>query len=429
MNNTSTTYKNVEELEVELENLRFQLSEANDTIDAIRTGKVDALVVHNKDGHQLYTLKSADQTYRVFIEKMNEGAVTLNPDGIVLYSNSQFATFVNLDLSQVIGSPFYEFIAKESLPVYHDLFYRCWNEDCKGELYVSNGIHRKCVQLSLTTLQLDEGNSLSVIITDLTSQKATQEELKNNYQQLESINKALESSNQDLLQFASVASHDLQEPLRKIQIFSSLLLEKDPEFNQQSQKYLDKIIESSGRMKTLIIDILNYSKLSTNQIKFERTDLNNIVKELKEDFELMIKDKNAKIHSEQLPVLEVNKGQIRQVFQNILSNALKFSKENTTPEISISCKRIKDKYFESPEDTNGNYVLLQIADNGIGFNQKYLGNIFALFERLHSKDKFEGTGIGLAIAKKIVEKHKGIITASSVEGKGSEFSIILPLKQ
>ncbi len=429
MANTDTTYKSAEELEKELENLKYQLSEANDTIDAIRTGKVDALVVHNNDGHQLYTLKSADQTYRVFIEKMNEGAVTLNSKGIVLYSNTQFASLVNLPLSKVIGMHFYEFIADESIISFNDIFIRCWLADCKGEVYISSGLNKKCVQLSLTTLELDEGTSLSVIITDLTTQKATQEELKNNYHQLEAINKALESSNQDLLQFASVASHDLQEPLRKIQVFSTLLAQKKEDLIPDSQKYLDKIIESSARMKTLIVDILNYSKLSTNQINLEWTDLNDIVHELREDFELMIKDKNAKLHVDKLPALEVNKGQIRQVFQNILSNALKFSKVSVEPEIRISCRMIEKRSFDSPFNINGNFAFIKITDNGIGFDEKYLENIFALFERLHSKGKFEGTGIGLAIAKKIVEKHNGMITARSKEGEGSEFSIILPVQQ
>ncbi len=429
MINNEVTYKNFEKLQKELEELTFQLSEANETIDAIRTGKVDALVVHNMDGHQLFTLKSADQTYRVFIEKMNEGAVTLNSKGIILYSNSQFATMVQVPLSKVIGYHFSKFISEDSLPDFKKLFEKSWKQDGKGEVYILSDKLIKCVQLSLATIQLEEGDSLSVIITDLTSQKATQQELKNNYHQLESINRALELSNQDLLQFASVASHDLQEPLRKIQIFSSLLAEKKNDMAPDSQKYLKKIIDSSSRMKNLIVDILQYSKLSTNQLNLEWTNLNDIVSELREDFELIIKEKNANLQVEHLPEIEVNKGQIRQVFQNILGNALKFTRKDTEPLIQITCRKIQDRSFDSRDDVNGNYVLIKIMDNGIGFDVKFLENIFALFERLHSKDIFEGTGIGLAIAKKIVEKHKGMITASSIEGKGSEFSIILPVKQ
>jgi signal transduction histidine kinase len=144
---------------------------------------------------------------------------------------------------------------------------------------------------------------------------------------------------------------------------------------------------------------------------------------------LIIQEKNARINIGQLPGIEVNKGQIRQVFQNILSNALKFSKADKTPEITINSKRLGEKSFESVEKSNGDFCLISIEDNGIGFDEKYVKNIFALFERLNSKDKYEGTGIGLSIAKKIIEKHNGLIMAKSKEGIGSEFSIILPIKQ
>jgi signal transduction histidine kinase len=182
-------------------------------------------------------------------------------------------------------------------------------------------------------------------------------------------------------------------------------------------------------MKTLIIDILNYSRLSANDSKMECIDLNDVVKELKEDFELIIQEKNAEITVGELPCIDVNKGQIRQVFQNIISNALKFSRQDNTPVIHIDSTRIKEKCFDSAEDAEGPFCLIKITDNGIGFDEKYASNIFALFERLNAKDKYEGTGIGLAIAKKIVDKHNGLITANSVEGSGAEFKIILPIQQ
>ena len=423
------TYNKRDELEKELEELRYQLEEANETIEAIRTGQVDALVVQGNNGHQLYTLKSADHTYRVFIEKMTEGAVTLNSSGIILYCNSQFATMVNLPLSNVIGLPFENFIAPENSGQYKELFKRCWKTDCKGEVTLRSGDASTPVQLSLTTLELDEGIALSIIITDLTAQKATQQQLKRNNEKLEEANRALESSNHDLQQFASVASHDLQEPLRKIQIFSNLMRERQSELSPELKKYLEKIVDSSSRMKTLIINILSYSRLSAKDHQKELIDLNELLKELKDDFELMIQEKGAEIIIGELPSLDVNKGQMRQVFQNIISNALKFSKTDKTPVISINAKRISQKSFDSNEESNGDFCLITIRDNGIGFDEKYVSNIFALFERLNSKDKYEGTGIGLAIAKKIIDKHNGLITANSTEGSGAEFKIILPIKQ
>ena len=420
----------MEDLQRELEELRHQLEEANETIDAIRSGQIDALVVHGENGHQLYTLKSADHTYRVFIEQMTEGAVTLSPDGFILYCNSQFARMVEMALSQVIGLPFEDFIVTENRQHYKELFHNCWKADCKGEISLIAGDKQTPVQLSLTTLELEEGISLSIILTDLTAQKATQEQLRKNNQQLEEINQALEASNHDLQQFASIASHDLQEPLRKIHIFSHLLKEKQAELTPESKKYLEKIIESSRRMKNLIIDTLNYSRLSASDIEIECIDLNELIKELKDDFELIIQEKGVEITiADNLPCIDVNKGQIRQVFQNIISNAMKFSKPSQSPVINISAKRISEKSFDAGEAIDGSYYLISIQDNGIGFDQKYVNNIFALFERLHSKDKFEGTGIGLAIAKKIIEKHNGLITASSKEGNGAEFKIILPISQ
>jgi signal transduction histidine kinase len=182
-------------------------------------------------------------------------------------------------------------------------------------------------------------------------------------------------------------------------------------------------------MKTLVTEILNYSKLSGHNQEVLPIDLNKIMADLREHFELVIEEKKAEIKVAQLPVIYGNTGQIRQMFQNIISNALKFSKADIDPIIEITAKRIRNKSFDAQEKKDGNYCLITIADNGIGFDRKYVDNIFSLFERLNAKDKYEGAGIGLAIAKKIIEKHDGLITAASEEGKGSKFQIILPLKK
>ena len=195
--------KTIRELQQEVEELRFQLAEATDTIEAIRTGQIDALVVHGDEGHQLYSLKSADQTYRFFIEKMTEGAVTLNPQGLILYCNSRFASMVNYPLSQVIGVSFIDFVAEDDKDTYKELFQQSWKSDCKGEILLCGANAATTpVQLSLTTLELEEGFSLSIILTDLTTQKRTQQQLKESNLQLEEINRALEISNHDLQQFA-----------------------------------------------------------------------------------------------------------------------------------------------------------------------------------------------------------------------------------
>jgi PAS domain S-box-containing protein len=422
--------KTEEEWQAELDELRHQLFEAHETIEAIRTGQIDALVVEGTNGNELYTLKTADQAYRVFIEKMTEGAVTLNKEGIILYCNSQFASMVAQPLSNVIGSPFRNFIASNDIDRYQSIFRQCWTKDCKEEVLLKRDDHNVPVQLSLTSIELENGLALSLIVTDLSAQKKTQQQLEESNRQLAQMNQALEVSNHDLQQFASVASHDLQEPLRKIQIFSRLLLDKiQHTLTPTSKKYLDKIIDSAGRMKVLIVDVLNYSKLSAHDNVFERVDLNRIVAEVLEDFELLIQEKGGTVTVADLPCIDVNRGQIRQVFQNVLSNALKFTETDIPPVIQIRAERSSQKSFDSAVQQDGPYCLISIKDNGIGFDEAYLANIFALFERLHSKDSYEGTGIGLAITKKIVEKHNGLVSAKSQPGKGSEFLLLLPVTQ
>lgn len=258
-----------------------------------------------------------------------------------------------------------------------------------------------------------------VDITDLVEAK----------ERLEKINQELEASNIELQQFASVASHDLKEPLRKIHMFSNLI--KDKYFKhaeQEALNYLDRIIQSSARMTTLVNDLLSFSRLSVNHL-FRRTDLNQLLKDILADFELVIQEKNATVNVCDLPEIDAVPGQMRQVFQNLLSNALKFSKKNESPVISINCERVAAKSIDSPRDKNGNYIRITISDNGIGFDEQYVEKIFTIFQRLHTKEKYEGTGIGLAIARKIIEKHNGLITATSTEHEGSSFVMVIPVIQ
>lgn len=412
----------------ELAETRRRLAEAEDTIEAIRTGQVDALVVQQGDTHQLYTLQTADHAYRMFIEKMNEGAVTLNRDGVILYANSRFSNMLALPLMYIIGQPLYTFVAPHSRSFYMELYESCWNEDTKGEVELLRGEAFVPANLSLNRLELASEMSVNIILTDLSAQKSTQRILEDNNRQLEQLNRTLEASNHDLQQFASVASHDLQEPLRKIQMFGNFI--KTAGVLPPTSKdyyHLEKVLKSAERMKTLIIDVLNYSRLSVNTGEFMPVALNDLVQDILEDFELLIKEKDARITVDRLPVLEVNQGQIRQMFQNLISNAIKFSHPGVAPVIKICGSFLADKNFDGPEIPDGNYYMISVADNGIGFEEKYIPNIFALFERLNSKEAFEGTGIGLAIAKKIVEKHNGVIHVKSKVGYGSEFLIILPV--
>lgn len=205
-----TSLKSYEELLAEIEELQSQLFEATETIEAIRTGQVDALVVKDGNKHQLYTLKSADQAYRVFIEKMKEGAVTLNKNGIILYSNSQFASMVNASLSTIIGLPFSHFIPAESKEVFENLMCQGWKSDSKGEMSLTNKNNDLVpFLLSFTSLELDEGKALSIILTDLTSQKETEQQLKQKNNQLEEARLAVIKINEHLEELVAERTNDL----------------------------------------------------------------------------------------------------------------------------------------------------------------------------------------------------------------------------
>ncbi|GAB4092157.1 hypothetical protein GCM10028786_10830 [Flaviaesturariibacter terrae] len=247
--------------------------------------------------------------------------------------------------------------------------------------------------------------------------------------ELQRSNADLEASNSELLQFASVASHDLKEPLRKIHIFSNIIRDRYLSgADDGAVDYITRIINSSARMTKLINDLLAYSRLSVNHF-FEHVDLNKVVAEVLSDLELFIEEKGAQVEVDQLPELEAVPGQLRQVLQNIISNALKFTRPGVPPVIQVRSERIAALSFDSPAQPDGDYFRLTISDNGIGFDDQYANKIFTIFQRLHSREKYEGTGIGLAITKKIVDRHNGIVTAHSQEGAGATFVIVLPLRQ
>jgi len=270
------------------------------------------------------------------------------------------------------------------------------------------------------------------IFTDIHDQKMANKLLEQRVAQrteeLFKMNAELESSNHDLQQYASVASHDLKEPLRKIQIYSDRLQRALANANPEANIFMDKIVSSSLRMTVLINDLLNYSRLSGEGF-FQVMNIDGIIKDLIADLELLIAEKKASIIYTGIPDMEVVPGQIRQLFQNIVSNSLKFSRKEVTPEIHISAERIKNKELEGGAAGSGNYCRITISDNGIGFNEIYKDKIFTMFQRLHSKEFFEGTGIGLAIVKKIIDKHNGIISVRSKENAGTTFTLVLPVYQ
>ncbi len=254
-------------------------------------------------------------------------------------------------------------------------------------------------------------------------------ELHLNQLSLEEKNKELKSSNAELASFNHIASHDLQEPLRKIQMFISRILERDMSFvSEASKEIFAKIQSSAMHMQNLIDDLLMFSRATRSDQPFEKADLNLLFEHAVQELGPLIEEKSAIIDKGDLPRLIVIPFQIQQLFGNLINNSLKFIEKGTTPHISIHAEMIKGKDVPSPNALpRKRYWKITFSDNGIGFESQYAEKIFVLFNRLHDKSVYSGTGIGLAICKKIVDNHSGYILAESVSGKGATFNIFLPI--
>lgn len=261
---------------------------------------------------------------------------------------------------------------------------------------------------------------------------ALREDMRSIVEEQKMANEKLQSANSELQQFAYVASHDLQEPLRKIITFSNRLKENfAKDLPEGGKDYINKIQSSTSRMRHLIDDLLNFSRISQFEKKFVVTDLNEILHNVLHDFDLLIQENNVDLKVDKLPVIHAVPVQINQLFHNLLSNAFKFTSKKASPHIEVLCRKLPteevSKHIRLEPQTDYHEIIFK--DNGIGFPQEFADQIFVIFQRLHDKDEYSGTGIGLALCRKIVRNHMGEIFANSVENAGSSFSVILPANQ
>lgn len=268
---------------------------------------------------------------------------------------------------------------------------------------------KRIVLLSLSLLSMSQGELLLTSMHDITEQRETEQKLHTTLAELERSNKELE-------QFAYVASHDLQEPLRMVSNFARLLSKQyHSMMDEKADTYINFMVQGTKRMQSLINDLMQYSRISIKAQPFVPTDLNLVMEDVLIDLKMAIDEKNAYICYENLPVVEADPVQMRQLMQNLIANAIKY-KGDSSPEIYIEAAR-----------HDGEWIIC-VRDNGIGINPEYHERIFVIFQMLHTKEKYSGNGIGLAVCKKIIERHNGRIWVDSEEGKGSAFYFSLPAR-
>ncbi|MEZ4732800.1 MAG: ATP-binding protein [Caldilineaceae bacterium] len=290
-----------------------------------------------------------------------------------------------------------------------------------GEIYYNTSDSENYLRIQITALP---ENCVLLVLTNVTEQREAEEERKQTALALEIYNRKLEASNRELEEFAYVASHDLQEPLRKIVAFGDRLRSKySTVLDDVGQDYLARMQNAATRLQTLISDLLNLSRVATRGQPFEAVDLNLVVVDVLKDLETSIEQQRGAVEVEPLPTIAADPSQMRQLFQNLIGNALKFRRPDRTPVVRISSQ------LQPTEAVSGKIYSIFVADNGIGFEEKYLDRIFQPFQRLHGAHLYEGTGMGLAICRRIVERHGGKLNAQSQPGLGATFIVSLPVAQ
>jgi PAS domain S-box-containing protein len=390
-----------------VQNQRLRLEEAEELKRAISEGDLDALVFPGPEGNLTFTLDSADHAYRILVETMNEGTATLSFDGTILYCNSRFAVLLRMSLQSIVGTPIYQFIAPE-----HCLTFKALLEHDidRGEItLMTEGGRSLPVYMSISSLRSKESpNSWCLVITDLTEIKKAEGNLKSKIDELA-------RSNEELEQFAYVSSHDLQEPLRMITSYLQLLqLRYQGNLDDKADKYINFAVDGASRMQNLIKDLMEYSRVTRTSREPKPTDCEFILNQVLSTFKLILDENEATVSHDPLPEVMADSTQLSQLLQNLISNGVKFRSEET-PTIHIAAEK------------KANEWIFSVQDNGIGIDPQYSERIFEVFKRLNKREEYSGTGIGLAICKKIVERHDGHIWVESELGKGSTFYFTLPI--
>jgi PAS domain S-box-containing protein len=381
-------------------------------------------------------LRKSDSQYRTVTNSLPLFIFSITATGDLFYANDWFLQFTGETIESLNASKWKTVIHEEdydsfSLLLKTDITKQFSTIKSQTRLKNREGNEYVWHQVSLSPFknEKDELQYWIGYMADIHKQKAfeetlqdnielkeTQKQLRENQEAMSGYIVELNRSNHELQQFAFVASHDLQEPVRKLMFYSDYLLQKYASgLDGRAAEFLSGMHTAAQRMRTLIQDLLTFSQIDKQEISVSNVDLNQVINEAIQDLEISIEEKNAAVNIDKLPVISGDKGMLRQLFENIISNSLKYSNPAHRPQIDIGYSKI-----------NGSHII-SFKDNGIGFNEKYLPQMFALFQRLHNKSEYEGTGLGLAICRKIIEMHNGKIWAKGEEGQGATFFISLPV--
>lgn len=364
--------------------------------------------------------RAAEARFRQLFEASPDGLLEVAPDGSVLLANPEAERIFGYDNGELIGLGVESLLPRE-LRERHEDYRRSYTENPEtrpmGQGRDLRGLRSDgrevplVIGLSPITEGEDAGSVLASII-DISERKRLEERLATN-------NQALRRSNAELEQFAFIASHDLREPLRKILSFSRLLVSgRYGEFNDKGNEFVGYIMDAAERMEALLDSLLRYSRVTSKAAPFEPVHLDEVLRAVHSDLQLRLEDHAATLEWSALPTVDADPAQMRQLFQNLVGNSLKYARSETPPRITI----------KGETDPSGR-CQLTVTDNGIGFDMAYADQIFEVFKRLHGRGTYEGTGMGLAICRKIVERHHGTISAESAPGEGTTFHILLPMKQ
>lgn len=384
-------------------------------------------------------LKTSEGKFRTLADSMPQFVWTSDTNGNLNYFNRSVYDYSGLTPEQIEREGWIQIVHPDDRAENE----RLWLESIvNGTNFIFEHRFRRSDgefrwQLSRAIPQKDANGNIQMWVgtsTDIHDSKLFIDQLESQVQlrtkELLVANDELVKTNMELAQFAYVASHDLQEPLRKIQTFATRIVEtEEGNLSPKGKDYFKRMQTSSTRMQQLIVDLLAFSRANAIEKNYEETDLNTLLEVVKEQLHEVIQQKNAAIISDQLPVMKVITYQFEQLFTNLIANSLKFTAPTVPPVIRISAGQIPGEAMDIKEaDKNLRYQYISFKDNGIGFDPQFKERIFQVFQRLHSKNSYEGTGIGLAICKKIVENHRGFIDAKSETGSGAAFTVYLPME-